>query len=429
MKYHQIDKTLFEENRSRFRKHLKPNSIAIFHSNDIYPTNADGAMPFRQNNDVLHLSGVDQEESVLVLSPDSFNADHKEILFLKETSDLIAIWEGAKLNKKQATATSGIRTVYWLSQMKKVLFPLIIEAENIYLNSNEHLRASIKLETRTDRFTKDCKERFPLHNYERASKIMHLIRAEKHPIEVDLIRQACDITRKGMDRVLGFVKPGVWEYEIEAEIIHEFVRNRSRGFAYEPIIGSGLNACVLHYIDNNAQCNDGDVILMDFGAEYANYASDLTRCVPVNGKFTSRQRDVYNAVLRVHNECAQMLKPGVLVTEYQVEVGKIMENELLGLNLLDKTDIKNEDPNWPAYKKYFMHGTSHYMGLDVHDVGTWVKPIPENSVFTIEPGIYIQEEKLGIRLENDYLITNDGAVNLMYNIPIEVEEIENKMNR
>jgi len=429
MKYHQIDKTLFEENRSRFRKQLKSNSIAIFHSNDIYPTNADGSLPFRQNNDVLHLSGVDQEESVLVVFPDSFNADHKEILFLKETSDLIAIWEGAKLDKKQATATSGIRTVYWLSQMEKVLFPLIIEAENIYLNSNEHLRASIKLETRTDRFTKECKERFPLHNYERASKIMHVIRAEKHPIEVDLIRQACDITRKGMDRVLDFVKPGVWEYEIEAEIIHEFVRNRSRGFAYEPIIGSGLNACVLHYIDNNAQCNDGDVILMDFGAEYANYASDLTRCVPVNGKFTSRQRDVYNAVLRVHNECAKMLKPGVLVTEYQVEVGKIMENELLGLNLLDKTDIKNEDPNWPAYKKYFMHGTSHYMGLDVHDVGTWVKPIPENSVFTIEPGIYIQEEKLGIRLENDYLITNDGAVNLMDNIPIEVEEIENKMNR
>ncbi len=429
MKYHQIDKILFEKNRSRFRKHLKPNSIAIFHSNDIYPTNADGSLPFRQNNDVLHLSGVDQEESVLVVFPDSFNADHKEILFLKETSDLIAIWEGAKLDKKQATATSGIRTVYWLSQIEKILFPLIIEAENIYLNSNEHLRASIKLETRTDRFTKECKERFPLHNYERASKIMHVIRAEKHPIEVDLIRQACDITRKGMDRVLDFVKPGVWEYEIEAEIIHEFVRNRSRGFAYEPIIGSGLNACVLHYIDNNAQCNDGDVILMDFGAEYANYASDLTRCVPVNGKFTSRQRDVYNAVLRVHNECAKMLKPGVLVTEYQVEVGKIMENELLGLNLLDKTDIKNEDPNWPAYKKYFMHGTSHYMGLDVHDVGTWVKPIPENSVFTIEPGIYIQEEKLGIRLENDYLITNDGAVNLMDDIPIEVEEIENKMNR
>ncbi len=429
MKYHQIDKILFEKNRSRFRKHLKPNSIAIFHSNDIYPTNADGSLPFRQNNDVLHLSGVDQEESVLVVFPDSFNADHKEILFLKETSDLIAIWEGAKLDKKQATATSGIRTVYWLSQIEKILFPLIIEAENIYLNSNEHLRASIKLETRTDRFTKECKERFPLHNYERASKIMHVIRAEKHPIEVDLIRQACDITRKGMDRVLDFVKPGVWEYEIEAEIIHEFVRNRSRGFAYEPIIGSGLNACVLHYIDNNAQCNDGDVILMDFGAEYANYASDLTRCVPVNGKFTSRQRDVYNAVLRVHYECAKMLKPGVLVTEYQVEVGKIMENELLGLNLLDKTDIKNEDPNWPAYKKYFMHGTSHYMGLDVHDVGTWVKPIPENSVFTIEPGIYIQEEKLGIRLENDYLITNDGAVNLMDDIPIEVEEIENKMNR
>lgn len=429
MKYHPIDARLFVDNRKRFISQMKPKSIAIFHSNDIYPTNADGAMPFRQNNDVLHLSGIDQEESILVVFPDSFNEQHRELLFLKETSELIAIWEGAKLTKEQATETSGIKTVYWLDQLEKILFPLIIEADNIYLNSNEHLRASIRLETKTDRFTKMCKEQFPLHNYERATKIMHQIRAEKHPIEVELVKNACEITSKGFQRVLDFVQPGVWEYEIEAEIIHEFVRNRSRGFAYEPIIGSGRNACVLHYIDNNAQCKEGEVILMDFGAEYANYASDLTRCVPVSGKFTQRQKDVYNAVLNVHNECTKMLRPGVLLTEYQVEVGKLMESELLGLGLIDKTDIKNQDPNWPAYKKYFMHGTSHYMGLDVHDVGTWVAPVPDKSIFTIEPGIYILEENLGIRLENDYLVTNEGATNLMAQIPIEAEEIEDKMNQ
>ena len=428
MKYHPISRDLFIRNRQRFIKQLKPNSIAIFNSNDIYPTNADGTMPFRQNNDIFYLSGVDQEESVLVIYPDSFNGKHKEILFLKETSELIAIWEGEKLTKEKATELSGIETIYWLEDLDKILTPLIYEAENIYLNTNEHARAQVVVETRDERFLRDCQRRFPLHNYQRATKIMHDLRAEKQPEEVELISHACEITRKGLNRVLDFVKDGVWEFEIEAEIIHEFTRNRSRGFAYTPIIATGANACVLHYIDNNSQCKDGEVILMDFGAEYANYASDLTRCVPVSGRFTKRQKDIYNAVLRVHNACLEILNPGVLLTEYHKEVGELMTKELLDLKMIDKTDVKNQNPDWPAYKKYFMHGTSHYMGLDVHDVGSWTKPVQENTVFTIEPGIYIREEGLGIRLENDYLISSKGNKNLMENIPIEVEEVEDAMN-
>lgn len=428
MKYHPISRDLFIRNRQRFIKQLKPNSIAIFNSNDIYPTNADGTMPFRQNNDIFYLSGVDQEESVLVIYPDSFNGKHKEILFLKETSELIAIWEGEKLTKEKATELSGIETIYWLEDLDKILTPLIYEAENIYLNTNEHARAQVVVETRDERFLRDCQRRFPLHNYQRATKIMHDLRAEKQPEEVELISHACEITRKGLNRVLDFVKDGVWEFEIEAEIIHEFTRNRSRGFAYTPIIATGANACVLHYIDNNSQCKDGEVILMDFGAEYANYASDLTRCVPVSGRFTKRQKDIYNAVLRVHNACVEILNPGVLLTQYHKEVGELMTKELLDLKMIDKTDVKNQNPDWPAYKKYFMHGTSHYMGLDVHDVGSWTKPVQENTVFTIEPGIYVREEGLGIRLENDYLISSKGNKNLMENIPIEVEEIEDAMN-
>lgn len=428
MKYHPISRDLFIRNRQRFIKQLKPNSIAIFNSNDIYPTNADGTMPFRQNNDIFYLSGVDQEESVLVIYPDSFNGKHKKILFLKETSELIAIWEGEKLTKEKATELSGIETIYWLEDLDKILTPLIYEAENIYLNTNEHARAQVVVETRDERFLRDCQRRFPLHNYQRATKIMHDLRAEKQPEEVELISHACEITRKGLNRVLDFVKDGVWEFEIEAEIIHEFTRNRSRGFAYTPIIATGANACVLHYIDNNSQCKDGEVILMDFGAEYANYASDLTRCVPVSGRFTKRQKDIYNAVLRVHNACVEILNPGVLLTQYHKEVGELMTKELLDLKMIDKTDVKNQNPDWPAYKKYFMHGTSHYMGLDVHDVGSWTKPVQENTVFTIEPGIYVREEGLGIRLENDYLISSKGNKNLMENIPIEVEEIEDAMN-
>ncbi len=428
MKYQAIDSQLFIDNRQRFIKHLKPKSIAIFNSNDIMPTNADGHMGFKQNADLFHLSGVDQEESILVIFPDAFNPANREILFVRETNETIAIWEGAKLNKEEATKVSGIRNVQWLSNFHTVLQTLMAEAQQVYLNSNEHLRAHIEVETRDARFIKWMREHYPLHQYERLAGIMHSIRAVKHSIEIELLQQACNITEKGFRRLLGFVKPGVMEYEIEAELLHEFVRNRSKGFAYGPIVASGASACVLHYVDNNKACKAGEVLLMDVGAEYANYASDMTRCIPVSGKFTPRQKQVYNAVLRVKRAAMQLLVPGTFLVDYHKEVGLIMEKELVGLGLIDQTDIKNQNPDWPAYKKYFMHGTSHYLGIDVHDVGLWTEPIQAGNVFTVEPGIYIQEEGLGIRLENDVLITNTGQVDLMKNIPIEADEIEELMN-
>jgi Xaa-Pro aminopeptidase len=424
MKYEKIDSQLFVRNRQRFSAELKAKSIAIFNSNDIMPTNADGTMDFRQNNDIFHLSGVDQEESILIVFPDSFHAKHKEILFLKETNEHIAVWEGAKLNKKQAFETSGIKTVYWLDQFESVLKTLMSESECVYLNSNEHLRANIEVETRDARFGKWIRKTYPIHQYERAAPIMHKIRAIKDPVEIELIQKACNLTEAAFRRILKTIKPGVMEYEIEADVIHEFIRNRSRGFAYTPIIASGESACILHYIDNNQPCKDGDVILMDFGAEYANYASDMTRCVPVNGKFTPRQKEVYNAVLRVMKAATKMLIPGNYLHEYHVEVGLLMEKELLGLGLISQEDISNQKPEWPAYKKYFMHGTSHYLGLDVHDVGSWTTPIEAGMVFTCEPGIYIPEENLGIRLENDVLVTENGPNDLMKNIPLETDEIE-----
>jgi len=424
MKYEKIDSQLFLRNRVRFCKELKAKSLAIFNSNDIMPTNADGTMEFRQNNDIFHLSGVDQEESILLIFPDSFHAKHKEILFLKETNEHIAVWEGAKLGKEQALETSGIKTVYWLDQFETILKTLMSEAEHVYLNSNEHLRATIEVETRDVRFGKWIRETYPIHEYERSAPIMHKIRAIKDEVEIDLIQKACDLTESAFRKILKTIKPGVMEYEIEADIIHEFVRNRSRGFAYTPIIASGESACVLHYIDNNQACKDGDVILMDFGAEYANYASDMTRCIPVNGKFTARQKEVYNAVLRVMKAATKMLVPGNYLHEYHIEVGKLMEKELLGLGLISQEDIDNQKAEWPAYKKYFMHGTSHYLGLDVHDVGSWTTPIEAGMVFTCEPGIYIPEENLGIRLENDVLVTENGPKDLMANIPLEADEIE-----
>lgn len=428
MKYDRINRQLYIDNRKQFIAKMKPNSVAVFNSNDIMPTNGDGAMPFRQNNDILHLSGVDQEESILVMFPDGSNEGHKEILFLKETNEKIAIWEGEKLTKEQATEVSGIETIYWKDQFEVIFKQVMSESDRVYLNSNEHLRANIIVETRDARFNKWVKEIYPLQQIERSAPIMHKIRSLKSDIEIDLMQRACDITESSFRRLLSFVKPGVMEYEIEAELIHEFVKSRSRGFAYEPIIASGYNACVLHYIQNNQECKDGDVILLDIGAEYANYASDMTRCVPVNGKFTQRQKDVYNAVLRVHRSAADLLRPGVLMHEYHQEVGDLMENELLQLNLIDQTDIKNQDPNWPAYKKYFMHGTSHFIGLDTHDVGLWHEPIQKSMAFTVEPGIYIREESLGIRIENDFIITDDAPFDLMRNIPIEADEIEDLMN-
>ena len=428
MKYFPIDNKLYVHNREKFVQQLAPNSLAIFNSNDIYPISADSTIPFKQHRDILFLSGVDQEESILVIFPDCHDESHREILFLRETNETIAVWEGEKLTKEKAFETSGIKTVYWLDQFETILKKLMSEAENVYINTNEHLRANTEVQTREDRFIEWCKKEYSAHTYKRSAPIMHDIRSIKHPLEIEQMQTACNITEKGFRRLLGFVKPGVWEHEIEAELWHEFIRNRSNGFAYTPIIASGKNACVLHYIENNQQCNDGDVILMDFGAEYANYASDLTRCIPVNGRFTARQKEVYNAVLRVKNEASKILAPGVDLTQYHKEVGKLMEAELLGLKLIDKTDIANQDPNWPAYKKYFMHGTSHYIGLDTHDVGSWKDPIREEMVFTVEPGIYIPEENLGIRLEDDIIIRSGGNFNLMQNIPIEADEIEDLMN-
>ncbi len=409
---------------------MEESSLAVFNSNDTYPISADSTMPFQQHRDILHLSGVDQEESILLISPNSSNPDFREILFLKETNEHIAVWEGAKLDKAQAFQVSGIKTVFWLTDFDRIFKQLMTEVASVYLNTNEHLRADTAVETREDRFIKQVKLDFPAHQVRRGAPIMHQIRAIKHDIEVDLMQQACDITKSGINRLLGFIKPGVWEYEIEAELIHEFMRMRSQGFAYTPIVASGASACVLHYIENNRQCKDGDVILLDVGAEYANYASDLTRCIPVNGRFTDRQKAVYNSVLEVKNEAQKLLRPGITLADYHKQVGLLMEAELLKLKLIDATDVKNQDPNWPAYKKYFMHGTSHYIGLDTHDVGPWNQPIQAGMAFTCEPGIYIPAEGLGIRLEDDLIVQESGnPFNLMGSIPIEANEIEDIMNR
>ncbi len=429
MKYKAISSTLFIDNRHRYKQALMPKSLAVFNSNDVMPTNADGHMKFKQNSDIFYLSGIDQEETILVLFPDCHDPAMREILFVKETSPEIAIWEGEKHTKKSAYETSGIKTVFWLNQFEVIFTKLMSEAENVYVNTNEHLRASIEVETRDARFIKWVKEHYPAHTLQRSAPIMHQLRSIKHTVEIELIQNACNITEKGFRRILPFVKPGVMEYEIEAELVHEFVRNRSEGFAYTPIIASGYNACVLHYIQNNNECKAGDVILLDVAAEYANYASDLTRCLPVSGKFTPRQKQVYNAVLRVMKSATQMLRPGIMLTDYHKEVGKLMEKELVDLKLLTLDDIKKQNPEMPAYKKYFMHGTSHYLGLDVHDVGLWNKPIQAGMVFTCEPGIYIREESLGIRIENDILVTTGNPLDLMANIPIEADHIEELMNQ
>ena len=408
---------------------MQSNSLAVFNSNDIYPVSADSTLPFAQHRDIFYLSGVDQEESILVLFPDCPNPKNREILFLKETNEHIAVWEGEKLTKEKAFETSGIKTVYWLQDMEKVMFELMTQSETMYINTNEHYRASVETETREDRFTKWLKDKYPAHNVAKSNSILQRLRSVKDHIELDLMQNACDITEKGVRRVLDYVKPGVWEYNIEAEFMHEFLNNRSKGFAYTPIIAAGNNANVLHYIENNQQCKAGDLILMDVGAEYANYSSDLTRTIPVSGKFTDRQKTVYNAVNRVKNDATKLLVPGTLWAEYHVEVGKLMTSELLGLGLIDKADVQNENPDWPAYKKYFMHGTSHHIGLDTHDYGLLHEPMQANQVFTVEPGIYIPDEGFGIRLEDDVVVKETGApFNLMRNIPIEAEEIEDIMN-
>ncbi|PHR10534.1 MAG: X-Pro aminopeptidase [Aequorivita sp.] len=430
MKYDQISSKLFIKNRKNFMAQMKPKSVAVFNSNDIYPIGADSTMPFQQARDIFYLTGADQEETILVLFPDAPNKDHREMLFVRETNDHIAVWEGEKLTKEKATEVSGIKSIYWLKEFDKIFFEVMTQAERVYFNTNEHYRQSVETETREDRFIQKTKEKFPAHSWERSNPILQRLRSVKDKIEIDLMQQACNITEKGFRRLLNFVKPGVWEYEIEAELMHEFLRNRSRGFAYTPIIASGNSANVLHYIENNQQCKKGDLILLDVGAEYANYASDMTRTIPVSGKFSKRQREVYNAVKKVKDDATKMLVPGNYWKEYHEEVGKLMTKALLDLKLLDKADVKNEDPNWPAYKKYFMHGTSHHIGLDTHDYGVLWEKMTENMVFTVEPGIYIPEEGFGIRLEDDVVIQKKGEpFNLMRNIPIEAEEIEEIMNK
>lgn len=428
MRYSPIDKSLFIENRLRLSELLKPKSLVILNSNDIMPTNADGSMGFRQNTDLFYLTGVDQEETILLIFPNHPDEKFREVLFVRETNDLIAVWEGEKLTKAQATEVSGIKRVYWTHQFENIFGQIVYEAENVYLNTNEHTRNGSIVQTREARFIKDFKENYPVHNLVRLAPLMHQLRAIKQSAEIALMQTACDITKKGFERLLKFVKPGVQEYEIEAELIHEFLRNRSKGFAYQPIIASGANACVLHYVQNDRECKDGDVLLLDVAAEYANYGSDLSRSIPVNGRFTKRQRDVYDAVLRVFKAAKGMLVTGNIWDEYHLEVGKIMESELIGLGLINKEDIAKQDPEWPAYKKYFPHGTSHFLGLDIHDVGNKYRRFEPGMVFTCEPGIYIKEEGLGIRLENNILITVDGNTDLMAHIPIEAEEIEDLMN-
>ncbi|SDE52553.1 aminopeptidase P N-terminal domain-containing protein [Cellulophaga baltica] len=430
MKYDLIQNTLFIKNRKKFMEAMLPKSIAVFNSNDVYPISADSTMPFEQHRDIFYLSGADQEETILLLFPDAINKKHREVLFVRETNEHIAVWEGEKLTKEKATLVSGIETVYWLTDFDKIFFDLMTEANTVYFNTNEHYRQAVKTQTREDRFIQKCKLQFPAHQYAKSNPILQEIRGVKEPEELALMQTACNITEKGFRRLLGFVQPDVWEYEIEAELLHEFIRNRSKGFAYTPIIASGNNANVLHYIENNQQCKSGDLILMDVAAEYANYSSDLSRTIPVSGKFTPRQREVYDAVLRVKNEATKMLVPGTIWAEYHKEVGKIMTSELIGLNLLDKADVQNENPEWPAYKKYFMHGTSHHIGLNTHDYGALKTPMKANMVFTVEPGIYIPNENMGIRLEDDVVIQEKGVpFNLMQNIPIEADEIEELMNK
>lgn len=428
MKYYQIDKQLFELNRQNFTKRLSKGSIAIFQSGDEFPRSGDQPFTFKQNPDLFYLSGIDQEQSILILFPDCPNPIYREVLFLRQTNERIAVWEGHKLTIQEAKKVSGIENIFWLDDFWNILHSIINYAENIYLNTNENDRYVHEVPYRDIRFIEKLKNLYPLHRYERAAPILRDLRPIKSDIEIALTQKACDITNDAFRRVLKFVKPGVAEYEIEAEIIHEFIRQRATGHAYNPIIASGKNANILHYNDNNQTCRDGDVILFDFGAEYANYNADLSRSVPVNGRFTKRQKDVYNSVLHIMKEAKKMLLPGTIWNEYHDEVGKIVESELIILGLLDKHDVAKQDSKMPLYKKYFMHGTSHHLGLDVHDFASKYKSFETGNILTCEPGIYIQSEGLGIRLENDILLTKDGNIDLMANIPIEAEEIEEIMN-
>ncbi len=422
-----IDPQLFIDNRRRLAGLLKPGCIAVVNSSDLMPKSADGVYPFVQQTDLLYLAGIDQEETTLLLFPDAPEARHREILFLRETSDEIALWEGRRCTQAEARALSGVETVLWTTEFETLFQALMFPAKGIYLNSNEHPRAKTEVETRDARFAKWCREAYPLHSYDRLAPLLHHLRAVKSPAEVDLIRRAAAITGQTFRRLLGFIRPGIWEFEIEAEIWHEFLRNRSRGPAFQTIVASGADACVLHYVKNDKQIEAGDLVLIDFGAEYAHYAGDLTRTVPADGRFTGRQREVYDAVLRVQKAAMALLRPGGTLDRLNAEVGRVMESELIGLGLLDAEAVGNQPPEKPLYKKYFPHGTSHHLGLDVHDVGDRYRPFEPGMVFTCEPGIYIREEGIGVRIENDILITDGDPVDLTADVPREADEIESLM--
>ena len=428
MKYSPIDNSLFIKNRKKFIDKMEDNSIAFFNSNDNYPVSADTTLPFEQHRDLFYLSGINQEETVLLLFKKS-NQEFKEILFLTKPNDLLTHWEGARLDRKKTLSISGIHNIHWLNELDNIIGALMKEVKILYLNKNEHYRAKVETQTREERFNNWITKEYPSKETKGCNIILQVLRSIKEPIEIQLIQKACDITELGFRRILNFVKPGVWEYEIEAEFSHEFLRNKSKKFAYSPIIASGINSNILHYIKNNNQCREGDVLLLDVGAEYANYSSDMTRTIPVSGKFTKRQKAIYNSVLLVKNEATKLLRPGLLWKEHYAEVGKIMTSELLKLGLLSKNDVQNQTKENPAFKKYFTHGVSHHLGLDTHDYGDLSRPIEKNMVFTVEPGIYVQEENFGIRLEDDVVVQeNTDPINLMKNIPIEIEEIEDLMN-
>lgn len=428
MRYEAIPAELFALNRKNFSKQMKKSSLAVFVSNEIVTRSADSAYKWRQNPDLFYLSGIDQEETFLILFPDAPEEKYKEVLFVRRTSEQIMWWEGKKHTQEEAAKLSGVKTVLWSDQFDNIFNMLAHYADHVYLNTNEHDRSISMGEAAEVKFARKVMNDFPLHKYERSAPIISAQRASKSTHEVNLLKRAIDITRKGFIRSLKMIKPGVWEYEVEAALTHEYLINRGTGQAYEPIVATGGNACVLHYISNDAQCKSGDLLLMDAAAEYANYNADLTRTVPVNGKFTKRQKEVYNAVLRVHQEAKAMMKTSITLNEINQSVGKIMEAELIQLKLLKKEDVKKQDKNNPLYKKYFPHGTAHFLGLDVHDVGNRFDKLKAGAVLTCEPGIYIREENMGIRIENNILVTNGKPVDLMANIPIEADEIEEIMN-
>ncbi len=427
MKYEQLNNQIFINNRKRFIKQMQPNSIAIFGSNDEVPTNGDALYKYKFNSNLFWLTGIEQEDSMIILFPDNVDAKYREVLVLVRPNELKEKWDGKRLRTAEAQAISGIQTIVWLDSLEAFLQPLIHLADNIYLDSNENDRKASLVRTRDYRLIDEMKSRYPLHNYLRAAKIFKDLRGIKTKEEVVVMQRACDITENTFRHLLKFIKPGVMEYEIEAEIMHQFLRQRATGEAYGSIIASGDNARILHYINNNQECRDGDLILMDFGASYGGYNADLTRTIPVNGKFTKRQKEVYNACLHLHNYAKSILKVGISVVDYTDKVGEEATKQFIKIGLLTKADVKNEDENNRAYRKYLYHGISHHLGIDVHDLGTRTSPLQAGMLLTVEPGIYIEEEKMGIRIENNLWLTKTGSVDLMKNIPITVEEIERLM--